>query len=339
MSWFERKLITVLSMILGLLCVALLLVLSVRYRAAQSEANQEYIVEVEKAETAQSAFTSISYRCDKIQKSFSLDETGKWYWISDPAFPLNSETISTISTLVENLTPQQTLPPTEDLSGYELDDPAAYLSAVKPDGTEFCITIGKATTDGNSRYALLSDRDDLCVISDTLYNMLKISVYDMYTLPTFPAITEETVQTVILQGQSDPSNPDVIPRSTFLTALHSTSETDSTTFWHFMNRDVTNSPAVQALTEDIMALEVAKCVDYHPSAGALSLCGFDAPFATLTVHYTTSSGADDNYSITFGNREPGGSGRYVQIGTEETIFLMENALLDPMMSIAQNGLS
>lgn len=339
MSWFEQKLITVLSIILGLLCVALLLVLSVRYRAARSEANREYTAEVEKAETAQSAYTSITYRCDKIQKSFALDEAGKWYWVSDSAFPLNGETISAISTLVENLTPQQTLGPAEELSSYELDDPIASLTATRPDGTEFSVNIGKASSESNGRYALLSDRDTLCIISDTLYNMLKIPVYDMYTLPTFPAITEETVQTVILQGQQDASNPDAMPHTTFLSALHSATETDPSTTWRLMNQDVTDMPAVQALVEDVLSLKVVKCVDYYPSAAALNLCGFDCPDATLTVHYITASGADDNFVVTIGNQEPNGTGRYIQIGTDNTIFLMETALLDPMMSIAQNGLS
>lgn len=86
MSWFERKLITILSVILGLLCVAILLVLSMHYRKAQN-ADKEYSVAVEMADAAKSAYTSISYRHDKILLSFALNESGKWYWVSDPDFP------------------------------------------------------------------------------------------------------------------------------------------------------------------------------------------------------------------------------------------------------------
>mgnify|MGYP000779973428 CR=1 FL=1 len=40
MSWKEKRLITILSIILAVLCAAVLVVLSIRYRAAQAAKDQ-----------------------------------------------------------------------------------------------------------------------------------------------------------------------------------------------------------------------------------------------------------------------------------------------------------
>ena len=340
MSWFERKLIRALSIILGLLCVALLLVLSMRYRVSRSEEPDPYTAEAEKAETAQSAYTSISYRCDKVLLSFALDEDGKWYWVSDPEFPLNDKTISYISKLMEHLTPQQTLDRPEDLSEYELDDPAATLTATRPDGTETVVTFGKTTTDGNSRYALQDDSDSLYIFSNTLYDTLQTPIYDMYTLPAFPELTEQNLEAVIITGPRKEEEADTEDdvKTTYLSALHPATDSQPTT-WHLMNEDVTENALVQDLMRDLMALKVARCVDYKPSAGALTLCGFDRPAASMTVYYTTASGANGDFTLTFGNRSADDTGRYVQIGEDSTVFLMETALLDPLMHISVKGLT
>ena len=43
MSWKEKRLITILSIILAVLCAAVLVVLSIRYRAAQAAKDQNTV--------------------------------------------------------------------------------------------------------------------------------------------------------------------------------------------------------------------------------------------------------------------------------------------------------
>lgn len=338
MSWFEQKLNTVLSIILGLLCVALLLVLSIRYRAAQAvPEDNEYIANAEIAETAQSAYTALRLRRDKMELEFALDANGKWYWVSDPAFPLNTDSISAISNMLADWEPQQTLEFPEDLSVYELSDPPAVLTATTPEGTEVILTMGKATDDGQSRYALLGEDEALYIISDELYEAMQTPIYDFYDLPDFPKLTEQNLQTVIIQGQKPSADPEALPDTVFLTALHPENP-ESPTTWRSMNDIITGLPALIALMDDLENLEVDKCMDYRPSEEAIKLCGFEYPVSTLTVHYTTASGADANFSLSVGNISLDGDHRYVQLDDDSTIFLMASDLLDPLLRIAADGI-
>ena len=52
MSWKEKRLITILSIILAVLCAAVLVVLSIRYRAAQAAKDQNTVSPSDIAEAA-----------------------------------------------------------------------------------------------------------------------------------------------------------------------------------------------------------------------------------------------------------------------------------------------
>ena len=121
MSWKEKRLITILSIILAVLCAAVLLVLSVRYRTAQAaKAENSQTSASDIAQAAQSDYITLSYQNGTTQLSFALNEDGAWYWESEPDFPLNDETVQSILALLKALKPQQTLDLPEDLSAYGL---------------------------------------------------------------------------------------------------------------------------------------------------------------------------------------------------------------------------
>ena len=95
---------------------------------------------------------------------------------------------------------------------------------------------------------------------------------------------------------------------------------------------------VQSLLEDVTALTITKCVDFDPSDEAASLCGFDEPAAKLDITYATEGGAQQELHIVIGNRLPDGSGRYIRLGDDTTLFFLPTELLDPLMRIAAEGL-
>lgn len=85
MSWKEKRLITILSIILAVLCAAVLVVLSIRYRAAQAAKDQNTVSPSDIAEAAQSEYVALSYSNGSTTLSFSLNEDGIWTW-DQPAF-------------------------------------------------------------------------------------------------------------------------------------------------------------------------------------------------------------------------------------------------------------
>ena len=321
MTWKERRLITVLSVILAILSAALLIVLCIRYRQSRDAVQDPAAQAAQAAQAAGSAYASLSVYSGSATLSFSIQEDGTWVWDDDTEFPLDDSTIRSIMDLLSDLTPQQVLSDPESLESYELDAPSASISAVKADQSTVSVTFGKATMNGDS--------STVYIFADTLYQALQTPIYDMMTLPELPVLTESSIASISIQGPGEDAEP------LLLAAQH----TDSATTWLSGGEDVTGNATVQALLEDLEQLEIARCVDYRPSEEAASICGFDDPDALVQVTYTPEGGSESVLTLTVGNPEPAGTGRYARVGADTTIYLLETALLDPLMRVAAGGLS
>ena len=331
MTWKERRLITVLSVILAILSAALLIVLGIRYRQPRDAVQDPAAQAVQAAQAAGSTYASLSVYSGSATLSFSIQEDGTWVWDDDTEFPLDDSTIESMMELLSDLTPQQVLSDPESLESYELDAPSASISAVKVDQSTVSVTFGKATTDGTSRYAMMNDdASTIYIFADTLYQALQTPIYDMMTLPELPELPESSISSISIQGPGEDAQP------LLLAAQHTD---DGATTWLSGGEDVTDNASVQALLEDLAQMQIARCVDYRPSDEAASICGFDAPDALVQVTYTPEDGSESVWTLTVGTTEHGGTGRYARIGADTTIYLLETALLDPLMRIAAGGLT
>lgn len=340
MSWKEKRLITILSIILAVLCAAVLVVLSSRYRAARAAKDQNTVSPSDIAEAAQSEYVALSYSNGSTTLSFSLNENGVWTWDGEPDFPLDDTNIKAILTILNDLKPQQTLDMPEDRSVYGLDAPDVSLTATAPDGAVLTIDMGNTTTDGTSYYAAInSDPVHAFILAGTLYQAMQTPIYQMCRLPELPELTESAISSIQLQGpqveQVDlEGNSSQVRNSTVLTAEQSE---DGGVSWRSGGANITDAPSLRALLEDLEALKVAECVDFRPSDAAASFCGFQDP-VTLTVNYKTATGVESVFEMNIGTQNMDGTGRYVRFGDEPAIYLMELELLDPMMRLAYQGM-
>ena len=78
--------------------------------------------------------------------------------------------------------------------------------------------------------------------------------------------------------------------------------------------------------EELGALTVTACVDYHPAEGAAAVCGLDEPALTLAMNYLSDTGADKALTLAVG-LPTGDGGRYVTLDGETTIYRMEGGVL------------
>lgn len=334
MTWKERRTITILSSILLVLCIALLIVLGIRYRQSRNAPEVEDTEAGGSLLAATDEYTALSYYNGSVTLSFALDDAGEWTWADDPSFPLDNTTVSAVLRELSTLKPQQTITNGDTLENYGLtDSPTATLDAVTSGGKSLHLILGNTTTDGDSYYMLMNDEESpVYIIADTLYNLMQTPIYDMMRLPELPELTEGAIQSITIQGAAKEDTPAV---STVLSAQH----TDDVTTWRSDGANVTDDETVQALLEDICSMALERCVDYRPSAEAAGICGFDAPPATLTVIYQTpGSEADQTLQLTIGTASADGSGRYVRLGDDPTIYLLPTAALDPLMRVSVNGL-
>lgn len=335
MDWRQRRTVTVLTAVLLTLLAAVLIVLGIRYRENRQEAPEEGEPLAAASMTVE-GYSALVYSNGSTTLSFTVEEDGAWAWENDRAFPLRQETINSILALLINWRPQQTLAAEEDLSAYGLDEPTGFLTLTGADGSVRALSFGKTTTDGASRYVMeQSDPSKVYIIPDTLFTQMSVPIYDMCDVPLLPLLEESSIRSVLIRGsESEDGAPALV---TILTTAKRSGE-DGPVTWLQGSENVTANETVRALLEDLRALVFTKCVDYDPSDEALTICGFDAPPAVLTVNYTTDTGVDESLSLTIGAPMLDGSGRYVRLGDSTTVYALPTAALDPLMRVAANGL-
>lgn len=335
MTWRERRINTILGVILAILAAALLIVLSIRYRSARMAAEEGG--ETLQGETATPAvtegYTSVRYRNGTLTLSFTMDEQERWHWADDLSFPLESTHLKQILNTVSTLTPQQALSEHEELDQYDLDDPCIIFTASTADGRTLTLAFGKTTTDGNSYYALMNeDPSTVYIFSDELVRQMDKPIYDMMVLPALPALARKDISTITLEGPAGEGE-----QSGTITLLSNTGGSSGDA-WRSGGANVTSSPQLQALLADLEQLSLQRCVDYRPSEEAASICGFDDPAARVLVMHRAGDDTETPFRLTVGNSLPDGSGRYVRVDEDPSLYLVSDDLLDSLIAVAAEGL-
>lgn len=337
----QQKLLRGLVIAAVVLLAVLAAVLLFKRHSAEKQAEEEAAQEAASAITEDHGYTSLTYTNSTATLSFTQDEDGSWIWADDPEFPLDDSTITYIIQILQSLKPQQTITDGDTLEAYGLDQPSATLTATDAEtGETLKLTFGKATTDGTSYYMLMNDAESpVYIVSDTLYNYLSTPIYDMCVLPELPVLTEETLNSLTIQGAVE----------TTLTAAHnestSTDETDgedgeetSSVTWTSGETDVTDNEKLQSLLDELSTLSFTKCADYKPSDEAVELCGFGSPTAVLTASYVTDSGTEGTLTLTLGTKNVDGDSYYARMDDDTTIYLLFASAVSALVTAASSGL-
>lgn len=337
----QQKLLRGLVIAAVVLLAVLAAVLLFKRHSAEKQAEEEAAQEAASAITEDHGYTSLTYTNSTATLSFTQDEDGSWIWADDPDFPLDDTTITYIIQILQSLKPQQTITDGDTLEAYGLDQPSATLTATDAEtGETLKLTFGKATTDGTSYYMLMNDAESpVYIVSDTLYNYLSTPIYDMCVLPELPVLTEETLNSLTIQGAVE----------TTLTAAHnestSTDETDgedgeetSSVTWTSGETDVTDNETLQSLLDELSTLSFTKCADYKPSDEAVELCGFGSPTAVLTASYVTDSGTEGTLTLTLGTKNVDGDSYYARMDDDTTIYLLSASAVSALVTAASSGL-
>ena len=345
----QKSMLKTLVLILAVLAILLGAVSALKRSKAKSKAEAEAASSAENTVTDTSVkYTALTYSNGTATLSFALNEDGAWYWADDPEFPLNENDIIKIINTITGLKPQQTITGADALEDYGLDAPSMTLTAAPAQGDSLTLYLGNQVTGDSGSYYMYIDGDEttVYVVENTLANELSQGIYDMMQLPDLPVISEEKLTSVSVQGAAE----------TFLTAGTQTVETqpaassssgassgagsaETTVTWSSGGTDVTGNETVQSLISAVRTLSIDKCVDYKPSAEAVSLCGFDAPAAAVTVIYRDDTDAEQTLTLTVGAAASDGASRYVRINDDSTVYAMSADSLSAVLTVAAGGLS
>lgn len=355
MTWKERRTVTILLSIAGALFLALLIVFGMIYRQGREEAlaglDGAAVLSAAGAPADPGAYSALRWYNGSATLSFALDEDGAWVWADGPDFPLEDDTVTSILETLASLKFQQVLPAGEDKSEYGLDAPAATLTATAGTG-EQSLVFGKTTTDGDSYYMMMNgDESTVYIVADTLVKLMQTPIYDMCALPELPDLSEGNLRAITIQGpvpaapseedgreEGDSEEPAEEPErpAVTLNARQSGGE-GQPALWFEGSDNVTASPLLQDLLQDLKTMSMAKCVDYFPSDEAAEICGFQPADAVLKVEYA-AGGTDQTFTLTVGARMPDESGRYVRLGEDGAIYALATGSIDAVMTISVAGM-
>lgn len=344
MTWKQRRTNTILACIAAGMFALILILAGARYRDSRDAAQNPQITPGQAVFSGKNgeppACTALQYQNSVASLSFSLNENGKWVWDDDPEFPLNDAVLLEMIETLGGLHFQQTLDATESMESYGFTDSSAGLSVTDGQGVKRTLVFGKTTTDGKSRYLQMNgDESTVYIVDGGIYQLLQTPVYDMCKLPELPDLTPDKLLGLTIQGPvpeagtSESGEPEEVPEPPEVTleARHS----DGGTLWFQGGSNVTDNAQLKAMLEDLSGMSFARCLDYRPSSEAAEICGFAHPEAVLKVTYGTEA-SGQTLTLTIGAAMD--SDRCVRLNDSETVYLMSGEFLDPLLTVAKNGL-
>ncbi len=342
----QKKTLKFLVLLVAALAILLAAVSAVkRHKAQEEEAAAAASSEENTVTDSEAEYSALTYSNSTATLSFALNEEGSWYWVDDPEFPLDETYIIKLVNTITGLQPQQTITGGDALEDYGLDAPAMTITAAPPEGEPLTMYLGNQVSGDSGSYYLYIDGDDttIYVVEGTLASELSQGIYDMMSLPELPLISEESFDTITVQGAVET----VLTAAAEKTAVDSGDGSSSsagqseeiTVTWHSGSADVTDNDTVRSLVSAIRTLSLERCVDYKPSDAAVSLCGFDEPAATVTALYRDDNGAEQTLTLAVGGTTLEGGSRYVRVNDDTTIYSIAEDKLSAVLTAADSGLT
>lgn len=276
-------------------------------------------------------YDALTYTNGSATLSFTLEENGEWVWADLPEFPLDDATVLSILDQITGLQPQQTITAPETMETYGLDDPSMTLTAGSGGKTTLTVKLGKQVTgDSGSYYLQLNDDDStVYIVSGDLAEALNRPIYGMMELPELPQAAPEDFRAVTLtRGETSES-----------CIAYPGAEESVPLVWRMAGVDVSGSTVLQGVLEELGSLSLESCVDYAPSAGAASICGFDAPAAVAEAKYLDDSGTEQSLKLTVGGTVLSAESRYVRLGDDPVIYAIAVQQLTAILAAAETGLT
>lgn len=317
MTRSQKRILNQLLIFLIILALMLTIALLIRRRMDRTDADAAASAASSQTEQANTTvFTTVSWTNGETLQSFSKSAEGTWYWDADKDFPLDPTIINNITDALSNFQPVKSFAAGEALSSYGLENSNRTLTAAAQDGATLTLTIGTQAPDGTGYYLLRSDKPDtIYVVGSTLPNTISTTVYDMMRLPKLPSL--DTINAISLNSAG---------KELSVTSVDGSS-------WICNDIDVTSNAVLAAMINSLSTLQPERCENFKPSADGLALWGMDAPAVTALISYD----GDQLLTLQIGSKTLDGSGYYVRINEDTTIYSINAYDMENIIAVAQYG--
>ena len=309
--------------------VVLLLVFAVVYFAIRSWNSAQAKKAAEAAQSGEGSATAagisaITYNNGSATLSFKKNDAGEWIWSEHEDYPLDTGYIEELASAISGISPTTTIESGEGeaLDAYGLDSPAATVDATRSDGSVLSLQLGNATDQG-TYYMKYADSDTVYVIAATIWNDISRSIYDMYSLESFPALSASNISTVTIEGET-----------TSIYTVRKEGEGDQAKYlWYNGAANVNDDETVQSMAEELSSLAFSSCVLWDPLKDSTELCGLAEPAVTLRVAYTDENARESTLTLYFGGAADENAW-YVRWDDSTTIYSISKDSVAAIMTLA-----
>ncbi len=275
------------ALIIAIICLAAaavlyLLVVKLNQKEANSETDDsDDSLVISSVDSDQ--ITAISYEKDGKNLSF-IKEDGTWYDAEDKKFPVNQDSLTTMTNTLGAVSATRKLEKPEDLSEYGLDSPVLTVRYTASDGKEAEFTVGDTNDAAGGAYLKISGDDAVYLVSSDFADSFNSDIYQLADMESFPTITSDSITDISVN-----SNGHTLE-------IKNDSEGGQTVLENGKEQENCSSSSVSQFISAVTGITFKSHVEYN--CKDLSKYGLDQPTADVTVDYTTtetvSSGDSDD---------------------------------------------
>ena len=275
------------ALIIAMICLAAaavlyLLVVKMNQKEANSESDDsDDSLVISSVDSGQ--ITAISYEKDGKSLSF-IKEDGTWYDAEDKKFPVNQDSLTTMTNTLGAVSATRKLEKPEALSEYGLDSPVLTVRYTASDGKEAEFIVGDTNDAAGGAYLKISGDDAVYLVSSDFADSFNSDIYQLADMESFPTITSDSITDISVN-----SNGHTLE-------IKNDSEGGQTVLENGKEQENCASSSVSQFISAVTGITFKSHVEYN--CKDLSKYGLDQPTAEVTVDYTTtetvSSGDSDD---------------------------------------------
>lgn len=300
------------ALIIAMICLAAaavlyLLVVKMNQKEANSESDDsDDSLVISSVDSGQ--ITAISYEKDGKSLSF-IKEDGTWYDAEDKKFPVNQDSLTTMTNTLGAVSAIRKLEKPEALSEYGLDSPVLTVRYTASDGKEAEFIVGDTNDAAGGAYLKISGDDAVYLVSSDFADSFNSDIYQLADMENFPTITSDSITDISVN-----SNGHTLE-------IKNDSEGGQTVLENGKEQENCASSSVSQFISAVTGITFKSHVEYN--CKDLSKYGLDQPTADVTVDYTTtetvgSGDSDDSESANSTDGTKAASAESAAENTSET---------------------
>ena len=168
------------ALIIAIICLAAaavlyLLVVKLSQRSEDADSSDDSLV-ISSVDSGQ--ITAISYEKDGKSLSFRKED-GTWYNAEDKSFPVDQDSLTTMTNALGAVSAIRKLDSPEDLSEYGLDSPVLTVRYTASDDKEAEFTVGDTNDAAGGSYLKISGDDAVYLVASDFADTFNSDIYQL----------------------------------------------------------------------------------------------------------------------------------------------------------------